>query len=285
MLFQAHAALDKNARRLRRRAFLHSRASPVPDPHRIRQSREKPMRCTGMKRFLSLAAALLLAAAWPGTVCAEGEPTAAFKDRLRGRILEILDSWPAMDQYAVMFFIYPDPLCEYAGFHNMPEFTMLYKCESDIGVLDHNPLFSASGEDEERWNPAFWDFDLQQPVICYDAGNAMADALIDWYSAIGVEQVGYEDPNLMFDSRNRYIGKGPNGLAELLQLTAEIAAEIQRSGRIEAKFGRRIPILLADFEFTGYMLQATLRANPNGEADAYIQACLRQNWVSEEQLW
>lgn len=32
------------------------------------------------------------------------------------------------------------------------------------------------------------------------------------------------------------------------------------------------------------MINATAEANPNGEAEAYIQACLRHGDISEDQL-
>lgn len=209
--------------------------------------------------------------------------TTVFRAMLRSRILEILDAWPAQDQYAIMFFIYPNESCEYNGYHNIPEFSMLFKCESAMGS-SRNPFFHASGDDEERWNPAFWDHDLQQSVIRFDEQNPMADALIDWYETIGVQDIGVENPSLMFDSSGMYIGKGPNGLAEFLQLVADIAAELQNSGIIHTKFGKSMPIILADFECTWYMVKATCHANPNGEANEYIDACLRQNWVSEAQI-
>lgn len=82
----------------------------------------------------------------------------------------------------------------------------------------------------------------------------------------------------------QYIGNGPNGLPELLQLVTGIACELQCNGTIEAKFGRRIPIILADFECTWYMVKATREANPDGEADAYIDACLRRHWVEEDRI-
>lgn len=77
----------------------------------------------------------------------------------------------------------------------------------------------------------------------------------------------------VFDENMRYIGTGPNGLPELLKLVTEITKELQTDGVIEAKFGRKLPVILADFDCTWYMINATAEANPNGEAEAYIQAC------------
>ena len=205
----------------------------------------------------------------------EDDSMLEFKSLLRGRILEILNAWPAKDQCAIMFLIYPNEAHTYRGYSNLTEFQMLYKCESDMGKHT-NPFFAPADEDEERWNPAYWDMDLKQPVSSYWEPNQYAEALIDWYEAAGVQRIGYEDHTLDYDSEMRYIGKGPNGLPELLSLIAGIAAELQTDGVIEKKFGRKIPIILADLETAWYMIEATQAANPNGEADAYLQACKRQ---------
>lgn len=210
--------------------------------------------------------------------------TMRFKDMLRTRVLEVLDSWPAEDQYAIMFFVYPNEAYEYRGYSNIPEFLMLYRCESDLET-NNNPYFRASSDDEERWNPAFWDWDLQARVIGFDEPNPIADALMDWYEASGVQDIRDDDPeDIPYDSQMRYIGKGPNGLPELLQVVVELATELQSDGTIEARFGRKIPIIVADYEFTWYMIRATRNANPNGEADEYIQSCLRQGFITDAQL-
>lgn len=214
---------------------------------------------------------------------ADMDKTMEFKALLRERIQEILHEWPIRDQYAIMFLINSNEANEYEGYQNLPEFTCMYKCESDMET-SHNPFFPALDEDEEHWNPAFWDYDTEQPVIYYQETNQMADLLIKWYQAIGVQDIGYEDPALRYDTNMIYIGKGPNGLQELLQLVVEITKEMQTDGTIEKIFGKKIPVILADFEFSWYMVKATYDANPNGEADNYIDACLRQEYITAEQI-
>ena len=235
------------------------------------------------RKGMALFAALLMIGLTTCANMAKGEiSTAEFKDMLQSRILEVLDEWPVEDQYAVMFFIYPNEEYEYRGYSNIPEFKMLYKNESE---MEHNvnPFFRASGDDEERWNPAFWSYDRQWPVIEFEEPNPIADALIDWYEFTGVQDIGGESGDV-FDENMRYIGTGPNGLPELLKLVTEITKELQTDGVIEAKFGRKLPVILADFDCTWYMISATAEANPNGEAEAYIQGCLRHGDISEDQL-
>jgi len=231
------------------------------------------------KRLFTLAVMTVLLGlpAWTG-IAQEQTPTMRFKEILRERILDILDAWPAKDQYAIMFFVYPNEAYEHRGYANIPEFQMLYRCESDLEV-NHNPYFYPIGDFEARWNPAFWDHDLRMPVIDLYEPKVNADALIDWYEAIGLEQIGYEDPDKIYgDDGVVYVGRGPNGLPELLEVVVQIARELQTDGTIEGKFGRKIPIILADFEYTWYMIEATRSANPNGEADGFIDACVREGY-------
>ena len=76
-----------------------------------------------------------------------------------------------------------------------------------------------------------------------------------------------------------YIGRGPNGLPELLEVVVQIAQELHRDGTIERKFGREVPIIFADHEYTWYMIEATREANPNGEADEFIDACVKEGYI------
>ena len=233
-----------------------------------------------IKRLCVLALTIIMLAlpAWSG-FAQEDVHTMRFKEILRTRILEILNAWPAEDQYAIMFFVYPNEAYEHRGYANIPEFQMLYRCESDLQV-NHNPYFYPIGDFEARWYPAFWDYDLRTPVIDLYEPKVNADALIDWYEAIGLEQIGYEDPEKMYgDDGVVYIGRGPNGLPELLDVVVQIAQELQNDGTIERKFGRKIPIIFADHEYTWYMFEATREANPNGEADEFIDACVKEGYI------
>ena len=106
-----------------------------------------------------LTACLLAAAMFTGNLASsnasediEEAKTVEFKEMLRDRIVEVLDSWPAEDQYAVMFFIYPNQSHEYRGYADLPEFSMLYRCESELGksgFLFFRP--SRDGYDHRFW--------------------------------------------------------------------------------------------------------------------------------------
>ena len=242
------------------------------------------MRVHQMK-WIAVLLVVVLTVAFCSVGAEGGEPIKMeFREMLRDRIVEILKTWTVKDQYAIMFFIYPNECNEYGGYTNIPEFTMLYKCESDL-PSQYEPSSGAFDSDEERWNPAFWwGLNEEEYVIAFNENNPIADALIDWYRSGGVQDIGTVDTEHNYDSGMRYVGKGPKGLPELLELVTEIALELQTDGTMEARFGKKIPIILADFEFTWYMVAATVKANPHGEADEYIETCLREGWVYEDQI-
>ena len=96
--------------------------------------------------------------------------------------------------------------------------------------------------------------------------------LFDWYRENGIEKIGYEDSTTCYDEEMRYIGKGPVGYYELLTEITAVANTLQASGFIKEQFGRPIPIIIHDLEYSWYALEATEKANPNGEADQFLTA-------------
>ncbi len=57
----------------------------------------------------------------------------------------------------------------------------------------------------------------------------------------------------------------------LSEITA-VAKKLQDSGFVKDKFGRPIPIIIHDLEYPWYVIEATQKANPNGEADEFLAA-------------
>ena len=106
------------------------------------------------------------------------------------------------------------------------------------------------------------------------------DLLFRWYAENGIEHIGYEDIRGCYDHEMRYIGKGPVGCAELLSEITAVAEKLQRSGFIRDTLGRPVPILIHDLEYSWYTVEATRRANPNGEADSFFTA-MKQLGITE----
>ena len=67
-----------------------------------------------------------------------------------------------------------------------------------------------------------------------------------------------------------YIGKGPNGYYEVLNIIVETARDLQLQGIVNKKFGK-IPIIIHDLEYSWYSEEATILANPNNEAKEFIE--------------
>ena len=184
---------------------------------------------------------------------------AYLEKKLRG----IISAWNEDDIYAISFFVYANEAHEYNGYSNVTEFSVSYNTEKDC---------SGEGElSEERWNYAFWRQN-ETPVIEADNGNEGIIMLFDWYEENGVNNIGYEDYDVCYDNEMRYIGKGPVGYYELLSEITAVANKLQNSGFVKNKFGRQIPIIIHDLDYPWYIIEATKKANSNGEADMFFAA-------------
>ena len=182
---------------------------------------------------------------------------------LEQELRSIISTWHADDIYAISFFVHANESYEYDGISNVTEFSVSYQTEHDC---------RGAGElSEERWNYAFWR-QAETPVIEAADGNEGMKILFDWYRENGIQHIGYEDPADCYDYEMRYIGKGPVGCYELLSEVAAVARKLQASGFIKAQFGRPIPIIIHDLEYPWYCMEATARANPNGEAATFFTA-------------
>lgn len=187
---------------------------------------------------------------------------AYLEQKLRG----IISACHADDIYAISFFVCTNESYEYGGVSNVTEFSVGYQTERDC---------RGAGElSEERWNCAFWRQE-ETPVIKVADENEGMKILFDWYRENGIQHIGYEDPAACYDHEMRYIGKGPVGYWELLCEITAVARKLQVSGFIKTQFGKPIPIIIHDLEYPWYCMEATERANPNGEADTFFAAMKR----------
>ena len=173
-----------------------------------------------------------------------------------------MHEWNDTEIYALSFLVYANEDTTYKGVSHFPECTISYNTEAGC---DH-----ASAWSEERWNVAFWETD-RQPVILAEPDDEGARILWNWYQEMGIDHIGYEDEDTMYNEDMEYIGKGPAGYYELLCAVSNVARTLQQEGTIAAQFGR-IPILVHDLEYAWYAQEATAHANPNKEADAFLEA-------------
>ena len=187
----------------------------------------------------------------------------AIKEKIYKKVKSVIDGWDEPDIYAVSFFVCANESYKYGGFSNVSSFAVSYNAESDCP--------GAEEYDEERWNYAFWRQDEELIIDPYDGGE-LTDLLFAWYRENGMTNIGYEDTRNCYDRHFNYIGKGPVGLYELLNLVAEVAARLQTEGYTEARFGKKLPIIVHGLEYAWYDIEATKKANPHGEANTFLKA-------------
>ena len=182
---------------------------------------------------------------------------------LYDKIKSEISKWDEDGIYAISFFIYSNESYEYKNFTNVSTWAISYNTEADC---------EGAGElDEERWNYAFWRQD-ETIIIDIHEPNELTEALYKWYEEQGIDNVGFEDLENMYDEHSRYIGKGPVGHYELLGIAAGVAKKLQEEGFIIDQFNKPIPIIIHGLECAWYDIEATKKANPNGEAGTYINA-------------
>ena len=182
---------------------------------------------------------------------------------LYDKVKSVMSNWDEDDIYAISFFVYSNGEYEYKDFSNVSSWAISYNTEADCE--------GAGPFDEERWNYAFWRQD-ETSIIDIDEPDEYTEALYKWYEEQGIEDIGFEDTDNMYDEGYNYIGKGPVGHYELIGIAANVARRLQEEGFIKNHFKKKIPIIIHELECVWYAIEATQKANPNGEADTYINA-------------
>lgn len=184
------------------------------------------------------------------------------------RIKDIITDWEDNGIYAISFFVYSNEDFQYRGFDKVSSLSVSYNTEEFCD--------GAGKYDEERWNYAFWSQD-ETPVIEPFEQNETTDALFDWYEENCITEIGYEPEEDEYDENDEYIGKGPVGHYELVNIAAEVAKRLQSEGFIKNKFGKSIPIIVHGLEYLWYDIEATEKANPNNEAKDFLIAYKKGN--------
>jgi len=181
-------------------------------------------------------------------------------------IKRIIENWNEKDIYAISFFVYSNESFTYQQYNNISEFSISYNTEEYC--------CNASEYSEKRWNYAFWRQNTTKIISTENKNNEGVKILFQWYKENGIENIGFEDFNNIYDDKMYYIGKGPIGYYELLTIVSDVARQLQIDGTILHKFGK-IPIIVHDLEYGWYVEEATRNANPNGEAEVFLEALNR----------
>ena len=188
------------------------------------------------------------------------------KAYLYEKVKPIIEQWDESGIYAISFFVYSNGAYTYQHYKNISEFAISYNTENDCG--------RASTYSEVRWNYAFWRQNTTHIIDPQTEKDEGLEVLFKWYKENGIENIGFENYQDAYDKNMAYIGKGPGGYYELLKVVSDVARQLQTEGLISEKFGN-IPIIVHALEYCWYVEEATAHANPNGEADVFLEALKR----------
>lgn len=151
---------------------------------------------------------------------------------LYDKVKSVMSNWSEDGIYAISFFVYSNEAYEFKNFTNVSTWAISYNTEADCEGA--GPL------DEERWNYAFWRQD-ETSIIDIDEPDECTEALYKWYEEQGIENIGFEDMDNMYDEECNYIGKGPVGHYELLGIAANVAKKLQEEGFVVNQFKKTLP--------------------------------------------
>ena len=182
---------------------------------------------------------------------------------LYDKVKSEISKWDEDDIYAISFFVNSNESYKYKNYTNVSTWAISYNTESDCEGAD--------SLDEERWNYAFWRQN-EIAIIDIEEPNEYTDELYKWYAENGIDNIGYVDMENQYDDECNYIGKGPVGHYELIKIATNVAKKMQEDGFISDQFKKPIPIIIHGLEYAWYDIEATKKANPNGEADTFIKA-------------
>jgi len=87
----------------------------------------------------------------------------------------------------------------------------------------------------------------------------------------GNAEVEKWNPSEWGGARDIKLGKmGPVKFKKLLKVLTEVALRLQQEGFLKQKYQKPIPFIFCEFEPTGRTIEATAKANPNGEAEKFL---------------
>lgn len=193
------------------------------------------------------------------------------------KIMTVLNEWDYSDVYSISFFVYSNEAYEYKGYSNISTFeiscnkeTYFQKTYEWEKKYYEECGISMDTRDNGRYSETRWNYaslEMNEVSIFHDEEY---DLLFEWYKQEGIDDIGYEAADC-YDENMRYIGKGPRGYYELLQVITAVAKRIQEEDYFLKTAGKRIPIIIQDYELTYYVVDATIEANVHNEAADFLE--------------
>lgn len=125
--------------------------------------------------------------------------------------------------------------------------------------------------EEARWNFALWEQDYITAVgLTAEECRSLADEqcqllLAEWLKEQGLYRNDRElEAMLESGVPDLYTDWDEQVRERLLDMVVEVARQLQETGVVLAKFGRSIPLLVHEWDYNPWTLEATRCANPEG---------------------
>lgn len=180
------------------------------------------------------------------------------KEVLKNLIISNINKWIDKDIYAISLFVYDenDNPCK-------PTVTLGYNTEMQL----NEELSNASGEQEARWNYAFW---LQNEFLCFGIGET-AKEVKDWLETKQLPY--YDDDDEAWDDDATY-DKVEVITKLFIDELIEVVKEIHQSGFLTQKFGKELPIIIHELEYYDEIAEQNIKANGRVLLADFIDFCM-----------
>jgi len=179
------------------------------------------------------------------------------RDKLKDMIISNINRWDEDDIYVISLFVYDmnDNPCR-------PTVTLGYNTESQV----KKATLEASGEQEARWNFAFW---LQNEFFCFGRDETEQE-VINWLTDNRLPNYPDDDP--AWDDDDAY---------DEVEIITEkfvgelicIVKEIHQTGLLTQKFGKEIPILIHELEYYDEIAEQNIEANGLEGLEDFAEFC------------
>lgn len=180
------------------------------------------------------------------------------KEILKKLIISNIEKWTDKDIYAISLFVYDenDNPCK-------PTVTLGYNTE--MQVKEETP--NASGEQEARWNYAFW---LQNEFFCFGIDETAKDVK-NWLENNQLPY--YDDDDAVWDDYETY-----DNMAVITKMFIEelidVVKGIHQSGFLTKKFGKELPIIIHELEYYDEIAKQNIAANGENLSADFVDFCI-----------
>jgi hypothetical protein len=178
-------------------------------------------------------------------------------DKLRTAINNI-DENTKNDIYGLSFWFYNED--------DDPRFPVISVSYNTISNFK-NQITRASNEKEAKWNFAFW---LQDEIE--EIGGKNDIGLKNWFSKTPYyySDEDNETANENDELFDRILEQGSNFCDEFIEEIILLVQRLFADKIVETKFGQNIPILVHELEYYDKPVSWTVRSNPNGLVDDFV---------------